>query len=86
MAKRKSTRQTVQVVPPNISVAEFLEGETLIYAGYSGAKTEATFRVGVGILLERDGVDLGTAAVIEDRDAKRAYHNLTRGHVQEAVA
>jgi hypothetical protein len=63
---------------PNITLEEFLSGEELTYKGADWRKTQATYRSGVGIYVERDGKDLGLADVLEDRGAKRVYHNLTR--------
>lgn len=64
---------------PNVTLREFLDGETLQYVGADGRATEATYRAGVGTYVERDGEDLGVAAVVDDAGARRAYHNLTRG-------
>jgi hypothetical protein len=62
--------------PPTLQ--EFLSGEPLRYPGYDGKQTEATYRTGDGIYIERRGVDLGKANVVEDRAAARFYANATR--------
>lgn len=62
----------------NIALREFLDGESLRYPGFDFKATMATYRVGVGIFVERRGVDLGTAAVVTDKEARRFYHNATR--------
>lgn len=60
------------------TLEEFLQGKPLRYKGADFRVTEATYRVGDGVYLERKGEDLGKAAVVEDRAATRLYHNLTR--------
>lgn len=61
-----------------ITVKEFLAGETLHYRGFDHRDTEATYRVGDGVYLERKGRNLGKAEVTNDRIARALYHNLTR--------
>ena len=59
-----------------ITLKEFLHGETLHYKGFDKKATEATYRVGVGVFIERKGKDLGTADVADDLAASRLYYNL----------
>jgi hypothetical protein len=58
------------------TLREFLDGEPLTY-GTKDGDTTATYRVGVGVLLERGGESLGTANVVDDLGASRVYHTLT---------
>lgn len=62
----------------NVTVEEFLAGETLRYQGFDFRGTEATYRVGDGVYVERRGKELGKAEVTDDRTARVLYHNLTR--------
>lgn len=65
-------------IKPNVTVDEFIAGMTLIYMGVKFKKTEATYRIGVGVILTRDDSPLGTVLVVDDHSARRLYHNLTR--------
>lgn len=60
------------------TLEEFLQGKPLRYKGADFRVTEATYRVGDGVYLERKGEDVGKAAVSDDKSAARLYHNLTR--------
>lgn len=60
------------------TLEEFLRGKPLRYKGFDHRITEATYRVGDGVYLERRGEDVGKADVQTDDAAKRLYHNLTR--------
>ncbi len=60
------------------TLREFLEGKSLRYRGCDFRITEAIYRVGDGVYLERKGVDMGKAQVQTDDAARRLYHNLTR--------
>jgi hypothetical protein len=84
MAKRKDKKKQSLNIEPNITLEEFLAGDELTYLGAVFEPVQATYRVGVGILLEKDGVDVGTAIVVTDAGARRAYHNLTRGFIPDA--
>ena len=62
------------------SLKEFLSGEPLTYkSAVSKGRVTATYVIGVGISLDKNGRDLGTADVTDDLGASRAYYNLTRG-------
>lgn len=64
---------------PNITLREFLYGETLRYRGFNRKPTEAIYIAGDGVYVEQNGEEVGKADVIDDASATRAYYNLTRG-------
>jgi len=64
----------------SISLQEFLEGDPLPYLGFAKKPMVATYRVGVGVLVQTpDGNPLcESSEVASDKAAKRLYYNLTR--------
>ena len=64
---------------PNVTLREFLSGETLEYRGWNRKKTQLTYVAGVGAHIEQSGKEVATADVVDDASATRAYYNLTRG-------
>ena len=60
------------------TLREFLDGLPLDYKGFDKKKATCTYRVGVGVFIERGEKKLGIACVMEDTEAKRLYWNLTR--------
>ncbi len=63
-----------------ITLQQFLEGDSLTYRGADFKPKVATYRTGVGIFIEdKKGKDLGMAEVPTDDGATRFYHNATRG-------
>lgn len=83
MSKR-SKKEKALFIEPNVTMEEFLAGETLIYLGVGYEKTEATYRIGDGIHLTRDEKELGFVAVSSDHGAKRVYRTLARTPGAEA--
>lgn len=72
------------------TLREFLEGETLTYEKQilttrkkkrvllRKEEYQATYRAGVGIIIERGEEMVGTADVTDDLGATRVFWNLTR--------
>lgn len=71
-------------VDANVTLAEFLAGEPLTYSGFR-RRCVATYRLGVGILIEDTrGKTLGVScAATTDAEARRAYWNMTRSGAQK---
>lgn len=75
----KLPKNAIAHLEPDVSLAEFLLGEPLTYAGAAYRPCVATYRAGVGIYVAAGGVDLEKPAkVLDDAGATRFYNNVTR--------
>jgi len=63
-----------------VTVESFLAGEPIEYDGFKRkVRLKLSYQMGVGChLTTLSGKDLGTANVIDDKAARRLYHNITR--------
>lgn len=61
---------------PNVTLKEFLRGESLDHVAGNGKKTQVTYVAGVGVYLDQKGVE-EIADVKDDVGAARVYHSLT---------
>lgn len=77
--KTKKTRVKVPYLEPNVTLEEFIDGESLTCLGSKLTPIELTYRVGVGVFITQNDEELPVVdTVTEDADARRLYHNMTR--------